>query len=117
ARGWSTGCVSWWAQSIRSSICPRHPRRRTAADVVAGQGALEVRRASLRVSLRRPIALAALGFGVLAVALLAAVGFGSVAVAPSDTLGILVHRLFLVEGPHTWSATAETIVWDLRLPR
>jgi len=48
---------------------------------------------------------------------LAGVGFGSVAVAPGDTLGILAHRLLGLDIARTWSPTAETIVWELRLPR
>ena len=46
-----------------------------------------------------------------------AVGLGSVAVAPGDTIGILAHRLFGLDIAETWTPTAETIVWDLRLPR
>ncbi|HET9615045.1 MAG TPA: iron chelate uptake ABC transporter family permease subunit, partial [Candidatus Limnocylindrales bacterium] len=66
---------------------------------------------------RRSIGLAGAGLVALAIAAVAAVGLGTVAVAPTDTLGILVHRLLLLDVPRTWSATAETIVWDLRLPR
>ena len=66
---------------------------------------------------RRSIGLAGAGLIALAIAAVAAVGLGTVAVAPTDTLGILVHRLLLLDVPRTWSATAETIVWDLRLPR
>jgi iron complex transport system permease protein len=53
----------------------------------------------------------------LVVVLLAGVGFGSVAVAPGDTIAILAHRLLGLDLGGTWPATAETIVWDLRLPR
>ena len=66
---------------------------------------------------RRPLPLAVIGAAGLCVAILAAVGLGSVTVAPGDTLAILAHRLFLLDLPRTWSPTAETIVWDLRLPR
>jgi len=66
---------------------------------------------------RRPLPLAVIGAAGLGVAILAAVGLGSVTVAPGDTLAILAHRLFLLDLPRTWSPTAETIVWDLRLPR
>jgi iron complex transport system permease protein len=61
--------------------------------------------------------LAATGIGVLAAALVAGVAFGSVAVAPGETLAILGHRLLGLDVPRTWSAAAETIVFDLRLPR
>src|SRR5438128_1693152 len=86
--------------------------------MATGQGALGARRvAVLWLPARRPLALAIIGIVVLAAALVAAVGFGSVAVAPLDTLAILAHRLFQLDLPRTWSPTAETIVWDLRLPR
>ena len=66
---------------------------------------------------RRPTLLAVAWLVGLVVALLAGVGIGSVAVAPGDTLGILAHRLLGLDVARTWSPMAETIVWDLRLPR
>ncbi len=66
---------------------------------------------------RRPLAMAAVGLAALVIALLAGVGFGSVAVAPGDTIAIVAHRLLGVDLGATWSPAAETIVWDLRLPR
>lgn len=66
---------------------------------------------------RRPIVLGIAGIGALALAVAAGVGFGSVAVAPADTVGIVASRLFGLDVARTWSAAAETIVWDLRLPR
>jgi iron complex transport system permease protein len=66
---------------------------------------------------RRPIAIAAIGLALLAVALVAGIGAGSVAIAPGDTLGILGHRLLGLGIPRTWSPAAEVIVMDLRLPR
>jgi iron complex transport system permease protein len=72
----------------------------------------------LRLPARRsPLLLGIVGLVGLVVVLLAGVGFGSVAVAPGDTLGILAHRLLGLDVAQTWPATAETIVWDLRLPR
>jgi cobalamin transport system permease protein len=87
--------------------------------MATGQDALTARRAAaIPLPLRRrPAFLAAAGVVALAVVILAAVGLGSVAVAPGDTIGILAHRLFLLDIPTTWTPTAETIVWDLRLPR
>jgi iron complex transport system permease protein len=85
----------------------------TGSDTVASRAGI-----ALRLPPRRsPILLGAAGVVGLVVALLAGVGFGSVAVAPGDTLGILAHRLFGLDVAQTWPATAETIVWDLRLPR
>ena len=66
---------------------------------------------------RRPTILAAVGLIALVLALFAGVGFGSVAVAPGDTLGILAQRLLGLDLGATWPPVAETIVWDLRLPR
>ena len=74
--------------------------------------------AGLRLPARRsPLIVGVAGLVGLVVVLLAGVGFGSVAVAPGDTLGILAHRLLGLDVAQTWPATAETIVWDLRLPR
>jgi iron complex transport system permease protein len=66
---------------------------------------------------RRPILLA--GFGLLAtiVVICFGVAVGSVAIAPLDTLAIVSHRLFGLDLGRTWSPSAETIVWDLRVPR
>ena len=66
---------------------------------------------------RRPTVVAVAGIVGLVVALLAGVGLGSVAVAPGDTIGILAHRLLGLNLAQTWTPQAETIVWDLRLPR
>jgi iron complex transport system permease protein len=46
-----------------------------------------------------------------------AVGLGSVAIAPGPIVAIVVHRVFGLDLGLTWSPAAETIVWDLRLPR
>jgi iron complex transport system permease protein len=66
---------------------------------------------------RRPILLA--GSGLLAIGAVVCVGvaIGSVAIAPLDTLAIVCHRLFGIDLGRTWSPSAETIVWDLRVPR
>ena len=65
---------------------------------------------------RRPGLLLGLNLAVLAAAALVAVAAGTVAIAPADTLGIVLHALGLpVDG--SWSAAAEAIVLDLRLPR
>ncbi len=66
---------------------------------------------------RRPVVVAAIGIGLLAVALVAGIAAGSVAIAPGDTLGILGRRLLGLNIVPTWSVAEETIVMDLRLPR
>jgi iron complex transport system permease protein len=65
----------------------------------------------------RPLALAALGVGVLFLVLVAGVAAGSVFVPPGDTLAILAHRVLGLDLPLTWTRAEETIVVDLRLPR
>ena len=87
--------------------------------MAAGQDVLTGPRAGtvLRADRRRPALLAGIALAVLGVATIAAVGLGTVTVPLGDTLGILAHRLLLLDVPRTWSATAETIVWDLRVPR
>lgn len=66
---------------------------------------------------RRPVVLAAAGLVALVVSLVAGVAFGAVSIAPGETLAILAHRVLGLELPQTWSPAAETIVFDLRLPR
>jgi iron complex transport system permease protein len=66
---------------------------------------------------RRPVVLAGIGLAALAVSLVAGVAFGAVSVAPGDTIAILLHRVLGLNLAQTWSPAAETIVFDLRLPR
>jgi len=66
---------------------------------------------------RRPVLLAGSGLLALVVVLCVGVAVGSVAIAPLDSLAIILHRLFGLNLGRTWSVSAETIVWDLRLPR
>jgi iron complex transport system permease protein len=56
------------------------------------------------------------GLVLVAVAAAVAVALGTSGVAPDQALAIVLHRLTGI-GPVTWPASAETIVWDLRLPR
>lgn len=65
----------------------------------------------------RPVRLAVLGGVALVVVLCLGVAIGSVAIAPLDTVAIVTDRLFGIDLGRTWSAAAETIVWDLRVPR
>ena len=66
---------------------------------------------------RRSIVLG--GAGLLSLAGVVAVGvaMGSVAIAPLDTLAIVLHHLFGIDLGRTWPASADAIVWDLRVPR
>ncbi len=59
-----------------------------------------------------------LGGGGLLLVAAAALGLaaGTSGVSPGDALAILAHRLLGV-GSVSWPAPAETIVWELRLPR
>ncbi len=70
-----------------------------------------------RLARRRPVVLAGIGLAALAVSLVAGVAFGAVSVAPGDTIAILLHRVLGLNLAQTWSPAAETIVFDLRLPR
>lgn len=59
-----------------------------------------------------------LGLGAVLLVAATALGLaaGTSGVAPGDALAILAHRLLGI-GSVTWPASAETIVWELRLPR
>ena len=56
------------------------------------------------------------GLAVVVVAAGAAVVSGTSGVGIGDAAAIILHRLTGI-GPVTWPASAETIVWELRLPR
>jgi iron complex transport system permease protein len=66
---------------------------------------------------RRPILLASAGAVGLVVVACIGVALGSVAISPLDTLAIVSHRLLGVDLGRAWPVSAETIVWDLRVPR
>jgi iron complex transport system permease protein len=57
------------------------------------------------------------GAALLGVVLVAAVALGSVGVAAGDTLGILGRRLLGLPLTASWTPAAETIIFELRLPR
>jgi iron complex transport system permease protein len=65
----------------------------------------------------RPLLLGFVGIGLLLVCLVAGVALGNVTIAPSDTVAILLHRLFGWPNAVTWPQSAETIILELRLPR
>ena len=65
----------------------------------------------------RPLTLAIVGAVGLIVVLCAGIAIGSVAISPLDTLAIIAERAFGIDLGRHWSSAAETIVWDLRVPR
>jgi heme transport system permease protein len=77
--------------------------------------------APIRVATHPSLTRAALVLGtgglLLIVVLLAAVAIGSVGVGVGDTAAILGRRLLALPLPETWSPAAETIIFELRLPR
>ena len=84
---------------------------------MSAASAVVARRGATRSIVRRPLVLAGLGLGALAVVIVAGVAAGSVFVPPGDTVAILAHRLFGIDLGITWTPAQETIVFDLRLPR
>jgi iron complex transport system permease protein len=75
-------------------------------------------RASVRDAARRHPRAAFIGcLGVLGVLAVVAVGIGSVPIAPSETVAIVLHRLFGVDVGVAFTPASDAIVWDLRIPR
>jgi iron complex transport system permease protein len=83
----------------------------------AAAPASAVRHGLLERARRRPAALALTGIGLLAVTLVVCLGLGTVSVPFGDTVAILGHRLLGVPSAVTWPQSAETIIFELRLPR
>jgi iron complex transport system permease protein len=75
-----------------------------------------VRRVTYGPSPGRTTVTLGLGAVLLVVAATAAVLAGTSGIGIGDAAAIVVHRLTGI-GPVTWPASAETIVWELRLPR
>src|SRR5918992_362657 len=71
---------------------------------------------ALGPSLGRSTLVIGVGMVLLGAAAAVAVAIGTSGVGPDQALAIIVHRLTGI-GPVTWSASAETIVWELRVPR
>ncbi len=71
-------------------------------------------RPASRLALRRPSAYFIAG-GFLVVALILGTMLGPVAIGPVDVGRVLLHRIFGMDV--SVSGAAETIVWDIRLPR
>ena len=77
----------------------------------------EARTLRIGLSLTRSVAVLGGSTLILGVILVLGVGLGSTQVSVGDTAAILAHRLLALPIPQTWPATAETIVFDIRLPR
>ncbi|HEX2844044.1 MAG TPA: iron chelate uptake ABC transporter family permease subunit [Candidatus Limnocylindria bacterium] len=71
---------------------------------------------ALGPSLGRSTLVLGVGVALLAAAALAGIVLGTSGVGPSDAVAIVVHRLTGL-GAVSWPQAAETIVWELRLPR
>ena len=74
-------------------------------------------RGRLEALRHRPFALAIVGIVLLAMVLVAGVALGNVSIPAADTLAMLANRLLGWPVNATWAASAETIIFDLRLPR
>ncbi len=72
---------------------------------------------ALGPSLGRSTLVLGVGVVLLATAALAAIVLGTSGVGPADAVSIVVHRLTGLGGAVSWPQAAETIVWELRLPR
>jgi iron complex transport system permease protein len=77
----------------------------------------EVRPLRIGLSVTRTLAVLGGGAVLLGAVVVVAVGLGSTQVSVGDTAAILAHRLLGLPIPETWPATAETIIFDIRLPR
>jgi iron complex transport system permease protein len=77
----------------------------------------EARPLPIGVSLSRTVAVLGGGGLLLVALLLVAVAVGSANVGIGDTAAILGRRLLALPIPQTWSAAAETIIFEIRLPR
>jgi iron complex transport system permease protein len=71
---------------------------------------------ALGPTLGRSTLVIGVGLVLLVAAASAAVAVGTSGVGPDQALAIIVHRLTGI-GAVTWPSSAETIVWELRLPR
>jgi iron complex transport system permease protein len=80
------------------------------------RASVAVRPVALGPGLGRTSAVLGSGAALLVVAALASVALGTTGVGPSETVSIMAHRV-LGLGPVSWAPSAETIVWELRLPR
>jgi iron complex transport system permease protein len=83
------------------------------AAVAAG----EPRPLAIGLSLTRTLAVLGGGALLLLALLVVAVAVGSTSVSVGDTAAILGHRLLGLPLAQSWPASAETIVFDIRLPR
>jgi iron complex transport system permease protein len=68
-------------------------------------------------TLTRAVVVLGIGVALLISVGVVAVGLGSVGVGLGDTVGILAHRLLGLPLAQTWPPAAETIIFEIRLPR
>jgi iron complex transport system permease protein len=80
------------------------------------RAAAAVRPLVLGPGLGRTTLVVGAGLALLVVAAIASVALGTTDVSPGDAAAIVAHRLLGI-GSVSWSPSAETIVWELRLPR
>ncbi len=81
-----------------------------------GRAATAARPITLGPSLGRSTLVLGTGAALLVAAALASIALGTSGVDAADAAAIVAHRLVGI-GSQTWPASAETIVWELRLPR
>ena len=74
------------------------------------------RRVAFGPSLGRSAVVIGIGVGMLLAVSVASMLAGTSGIGVGDAVGIVVHRVTGF-GPVTWSPAAETIVWELRVPR
>ncbi len=65
----------------------------------------------------RPVLVGVAGLVALMAILVAGVGLGSVRIGPLESIGVVLWRTLGLDIGATWTPAAETIIWELRLPR
>jgi iron complex transport system permease protein len=65
----------------------------------------------------RPVRLFVVGLVVLLAVFVAGVAFGTVSIPIGDSIAMVAHRVLGWQVDMTWPASAETIVFELRIPR
>ena len=65
----------------------------------------------------RAVLVGVAGLVALVAILVAGVGLGSVRIGPLESIGVVLWRTLGLDIGATWTPAAETIIWELRLPR